>query len=98
MQNLQTSSQKLLTRYVERLENLAEQRKGLAEDMADIMKDAKGKGFDARIIRKVLAIRKMGKAEFDEQEAALASYLEAVSWHTTPLGKQDDPVLEAVNA
>ena len=88
--NLQVSSQKELKGYVERVERLESERKGLAGDIADLLTEAKQKGYDPKIIKKVLAIRKKSKKDFLEEEAILAAYLAAVSWLDTPLGKQAD--------
>ena len=93
--NLQVSAQKALTRYIERIERLTAERKALGADITDIYKEAKGNGFDPAIMRKLISIRSMGKAEYAEQEALLQAYMEGVSWHTTPLGSKSEPQLEA---
>ena len=87
MNNLQDSAQKALTRYVERVERLVQERSDLAADISDIFKEAKSKGFDPKIMRKLISIRKLGKSEYDEQQAILDAYMAAVSWHTTPLAE-----------
>ena len=98
MNNLQDKAQKELKRLIERVERIEDERKELGKEVAEILQDAKATGFDPKIIRKVLAIRKKTKADYLEEEAILASYLQAVSWLDTPLGKQaeSDPEPEPV--
>lgn len=88
--NLQVSDQRALRSYIDRVENLNEQRAGLAGDIADLMEEAKNSGFDPAIIKKVIAARKKGKTEFLEQEALFQVYLNAISWIDTPLGNHAD--------
>lgn len=90
MQNLQVAAQKRLLSLIERVERLNEQRADLGADISGIFKEAKGEGFDVAILRKVIALRKLGKAEFLEQQALLDVYLAACSWTSTPLGAQSD--------
>lgn len=78
MQNLQTSAQKELRRIVERIETIEEERKGLAGDVKDMLLEAKQKGFDQKIIRKLLALRKKSDADRQEEEALLATYMAAL--------------------
>jgi uncharacterized protein (UPF0335 family) len=73
--------------YVERVEKLREERDGLAKDTADIFAEAKGNGFDAKIIRRVVAIRKQDAAKRSEEEELLDLYLSAVGFDSTPLGR-----------
>jgi len=67
-----------LKSYIERYERLDEEKKGIAEDQKELMAGAKAEGFDPKIIREVLKIRKMEAAERQEQEALLELYLHAV--------------------
>lgn len=71
------SAQRLKS-FVERIERLEEERKNLGADIREIYSEAKGGGFDAKIIRQVVKLRKMGKADREEQEALLQVYLDAV--------------------
>lgn len=86
MDNLQSHAQKDLKRLIDQIERLQGEIKGLAEDVADKMKEAKGKGLDPKMIRKVLAIRKKGAEEHQNEEAILATYLHALEFNVTPLG------------
>jgi uncharacterized protein (UPF0335 family) len=63
---------------IERAERLEEEKKGIADDIADVMAEAKGRGYDPKAIRKILAIRKKKKEEYQEEEAILEVYLQAL--------------------
>lgn len=67
-----------LKSIVERVERLEEERGALNADIKEIFAEAKGNGFDTRIIRKVIGIRKMDKAEREEIDALLDLYLSAL--------------------
>lgn len=63
---------------IERAERLEEEKKGIADDIKDVMAEAKGRGYDPKAIRKVLSIRKKKKEEFLEEEAILEVYMIAL--------------------
>jgi uncharacterized protein (UPF0335 family) len=87
MTALQVSAQRKLRDYVERAERLMQQQRELAEDVKQILADAKAEGLDPKIIRKVIAIRRKSKAEFQEEQAILDTYLSALGMLVgTPLG------------
>ena len=67
-----------LRSFVERIERLEEEKKALADDIREIYSEAKGTGFDARVMRQVLRLRKMESADRQEQEAMLDLYLSAL--------------------
>lgn len=67
-----------LKSFVERIERLEEEKKSLVDDIKEVFAEAKGEGFDVMILRKVLRLRKMDKAEFQEVEAMLDLYLSAL--------------------
>lgn len=67
-----------LTSFVQRIERLEEERKAIGGDIKEVYSEAKGAGFDTKIIRKVIAIRKLDQADRQEQEALLQVYLDAV--------------------
>lgn len=75
---LQASSQAQLRQYIEQLERLEEERQAISADFREKLKECKAQGFDPKIIRKVLAIRRKDKIERDEEEALLHTYLHAV--------------------
>ena len=67
-----------LQSFIERIEKLEEEKKALADDIKDIYSEAKSSGFDSKIIKKVVALRKMDKAKREEEEAILDLYLSAL--------------------
>lgn len=62
----------------ERIERLEEEKAALASDIAEIYAEAKGSGFDTKIMRQVIRIRRLDKADRQEQEAILDLYLSAL--------------------
>ena len=67
-----------LRTLVERIERLEEEKKTIAADIKEIYAEAKGNGFDTKILRKVISIRKKDRHEREEEEAMLDVYLEAL--------------------
>ncbi len=67
-----------LKSFIERIERLEEEKKALAEDIRDVYSEAKANGFDVKVMRQIVKIRKMDKDELDEQEALLDTYLLAL--------------------
>lgn len=63
---------------VERAERLEEERKGISDDVKDVMAEAKSRGYDTKAIRKILAIRKKNKDQYLEEEMILDTYLQAL--------------------
>ena len=63
---------------VERIERLEEEKAALAADIKEVYAEAKGNGFDTKILRKVIRIRKMDAAERSTEEEMLDLYLSAV--------------------
>ena len=66
-----------LRAIVERIERLEEEKKALQEDIKDVYAEAKGNGFDVKILRKIISLRKRDRAELDEEETILELYLRA---------------------
>lgn len=67
-----------LRSIVNRIERLEEEKKALQDDIKMVYAEAAGNGFDAKIIRKIIAMRKRDPAELDEQETLLELYLSAL--------------------
>ena len=67
-----------LLSIIERIERLEEEKKGISDDIKEVYAEAKGNGFDAKVLRKVVSIRKQDKNEREEQEAILDLYLTAL--------------------
>jgi uncharacterized protein (UPF0335 family) len=63
---------------VERIERLEEEKRAISEDISEVYKEAKGNGFDVKIIRQVVRLRKQEAAEREEQAAILDLYLSAL--------------------
>lgn len=63
---------------IERAERLEEEKQGISDDIRDVMSEAKSRGYDPKAIRKILAIRKKKKDEYQEEEAILETYLQAL--------------------
>ena len=68
-----------LRSLIERIERLEEEKKGLNNDIRDIFAEAKAVGFDVKIMRAVLKLRKMDAADRDEQELLLDTYKKALN-------------------
>ena len=67
-----------LRAFVERIERLEEEKKVIADDIKDVYAEAKGNGFDAKIMRTVVSLRKKQPHEREEEEAVLDLYLHAL--------------------
>ena len=67
-----------LRSIIERIERLEEEKQAIADDIKEVYAEAKGNGFDTKIIRTVIRIRKQDTAERQEQEALLDVYLAAL--------------------
>ena len=67
-----------LRQFIERYERLEEERRGLAEQAKEVMAEAKGRGYDTRILRKIVALRKRDRDDLAEEEAVLSLYKEAL--------------------
>ena len=63
---------------IERIERLEEEKKGIADDIADVFGEAKSTGFDVKTIRTIIRLRKMEKHHRDEAEAMLELYKQAL--------------------
>jgi uncharacterized protein (UPF0335 family) len=63
---------------IERAERLEEEKKGISDDIKDVMAEAKGRGYDPKAIRKILSIRKKKREEYQEEEAILEVYMKAL--------------------
>ena len=67
-----------LKAVIERIERLEEEKKTISDDIRDVYAEAKGNGFDVKVMRQIVKIRKMDKADLDEQEALLETYMRAL--------------------
>jgi len=67
-----------LKSFIERIERLEEEKSALGADIREVYAEAKGQGFDTKIMRQVVKLRKMENAERQEQEAILDLYMGAL--------------------
>lgn len=67
-----------LRTVIERIERLEEDKAGVMADLKEVYAEAKGNGFDSKIIRKVVRLRKQDKAKRMEEEALVDLYLSAI--------------------
>ena len=67
-----------LKSLIERIERLEEEKKALTADISEVYAEAKGHGFDTKIMRQVIRLRALDKAERQEAEAVLDLYLSAL--------------------
>ena len=75
---LNSTAQGRLKTIVERIERLEEDKAAVSGDLKEVYLEAKGEGFDARILRKVVRLRKQDKAKRQEEEALVDLYLSAI--------------------
>ena len=90
MTTLNQSTQNQLRQFVEQIERLEEEKKALAGDIRDKFLEAKAVGFDVKILRKVISLRKKSANDRQEEEAILAVYMHA-------LGMLDEAPAPAAN-
>lgn len=67
-----------LRQFVERFERLDAEKKDIAEQQKEVMAEAKARGYDTKVIRKIIALRKRDKDDIAEEEAVLEMYKEAL--------------------
>lgn len=67
-----------LRQFIERMERLEAEKKDLADQQKEVMAEAKGRGYDTKVMRKVIALRKRDSDEIAEEEAVLEMYKEAL--------------------
>lgn len=89
---LQVSSQAQLRQYIEKAERLEEEVKALKADLADVFAEAKAEGFDPKIMKQVMKLRQKPKADREEEQAVLDTYLHALGMiaagDDTPMGER----------
>ena len=77
-----------LSELVRRIENLEEQRAVLAEDVKEVLMEAKSLGFDTRIIKKIIVMRKKAPDDIQREQDLMDSYMAALGMLAdTPLGQ-----------
>lgn len=77
-----------LASIVERIERLEEEKAGLAEDIKGVYAEAKSNGFDVKILKKIIAMRKQDADKRREEQAVIAVYMQELGMLAdTPLGQ-----------
>jgi uncharacterized protein (UPF0335 family) len=67
--------------FIERIERLEEEKKGIADDVKDVYAEAKANGYDSKTMRAIVRLRKMEKHARDEADALLETYRNALGLH-----------------
>lgn len=78
MNDAGSNTREQLCSFVERVERLEEEKKTISDDIKDVYGEAKAFGYDTKVLRKVVAIRKQDQNDRMEQEAILDMYLSAL--------------------
>jgi uncharacterized protein (UPF0335 family) len=64
--------------FIERIERLEEEKKGISDDIRDVYLESKGQGYDTKIMRAIVRLRRMEKNDRDEMDALLETYRDAL--------------------
>lgn len=78
MADVQGVSGERLKQYIERVERLEEEKAGIADDIKDVYAEAKSAGFDSKIMRMIVRLRKMASEKRREEEELLDIYKSAI--------------------
>ena len=73
-----TTADEQLRLFIERIERLEEEKKGIADDIRDVYLESKSQGYDSKVMRQVIKLRKMPKHDRKEMEAILEVYMAAL--------------------
>jgi uncharacterized protein (UPF0335 family) len=89
--NLGISGESLKS-FVERIERLEEEKRAIANDIKEVYAEAKGAGFDVKVMRQLIRDRKQNANDLDDFETVLATYKRALGMLAdTPLGRASEP-------
>ena len=67
-----------LRQFIERFERLEMEKKDISDQQKEVMAEAKGRGYDTKIMRKIVSLRKRDQSDIAEEEAVLDMYKEAL--------------------
>lgn len=81
-----------LRAFIERIERLEEERIALGDDLREVYAEAKATGFDPKIMRQIVRLRKMESSDREEQEYLLDTYKAALGMLVLPLGSDKSVV------
>ena len=70
-----------LRQFIEQYEQLDLEKKDITERQKDVMAEAKARGYDTKVMRKVMAMRKRNRDDLMEEDAVTEMYLAALGWH-----------------
>lgn len=87
MANFRGISADQLRKYIERVERLEIEKTEIADTIKDVFNEAKANGFEVKIMKKVIKLRKMDRAKLEEEEAITDVYLSALGMR---FGSDDD--------
>ena len=76
--------------FIERIERMEEEKRAIADDIKEIYAEAKGNGFDTKVLRQIIRIRKQDASERAEQEALLELYMTALGMSYAPPEREDE--------
>jgi uncharacterized protein (UPF0335 family) len=94
MESMQASTQAQLRQFIEQIERLEEEKKATAGDIRDKYAEAKALGFDPKVMRKIVSLRKKSHTDRQEEEAVLATYMHALGM-LDGSGPADQEMLDA---
>lgn len=67
-----------LRAFIERIETLEEEKAAIADQIREVMSEAKGRGYEAKILRKIVSIRKRNRDDVDNENAITELYMDAL--------------------
>ena len=67
-----------LRQFIERFERLEMEKKDIADQQKEVMAEAKGRGYDTKVMRKIVALRRLDQSDIAEEEAVLDMYKQAL--------------------
>ncbi|MBT6258024.1 MAG: DUF2312 domain-containing protein [Alphaproteobacteria bacterium] len=76
--NAGNQTPEMLRQFIERVERLEEEKSGILSDIRDVYSEAKGYGFDPKIMRQVVKMRAMDKQDLDEHDQLIETYRSAL--------------------
>ena len=67
-----------LRQFIERVERLEQEKKDIQDSVKEVYQEAKGRGYDAKVMRKIISIRKRNRDDLAQEEAVTQMYMEAL--------------------
>lgn len=88
--NSDSVAQDQIRAFIERIERMEEEKAAISDDIKEIYAEAKGNGFDTKVLRQIIRIRKQDHAERMEQEALLELYMAALGMAAAPREDEEE--------